>query len=89
MTAILPGATIGILGGGQLGRMTAMAARTLGYRIQVMDPDPSCPARFVVDACFEGGWDDARVAADLARGVRVSPKAELSAAAIRRILGAG
>jgi len=68
MTAILPGATIGILGGGQLGRMTAMAARSLGYRIHVMDPDPSCPARFVVDACFEGDWDDARAAADLARG---------------------
>ena len=65
---ILPGATIGILGGGQLGRMTAMAARSLGYRIHVMDPDPSCPARFVVDACFEGDWDDARAAADLARG---------------------
>ncbi len=68
MSAILPGATIGILGGGQLGRMTAMAARSLGYRVQVMDPDPSCPARFVVDACFEGSWDDARAAADLARG---------------------
>jgi 5-(carboxyamino)imidazole ribonucleotide synthase len=68
MTAILPGSTIGILGGGQLGRMTAMAARSLGYRIHVMDPDPSCPARFVVDACFEGDWNDARVAADLARG---------------------
>jgi 5-(carboxyamino)imidazole ribonucleotide synthase len=68
VTAILPGATIGILGGGQLGRMTAMAARSLGYRIHVMDPDPSCPARFVVDACFEGDWDDARAAADLARG---------------------
>ncbi len=48
--------------------MTAMAARSLGYRIHVMDPDPSCPARFVVDACFEGDWDDARAAADLARG---------------------
>jgi len=71
VTAILPGATIGILGGGQLGRMMAMAARSLGYRIQVMDPDPSCPARFVVDACFEGGWDDARVAADLSRGCDV------------------
>ena len=71
MTAILPGATIGILGGGQLGRMVAMAARSFGYRIQVMDPDPSCPARFVVDACFEGGWDDARAAADLARGCDV------------------
>ena len=62
MSAILPGSTIGILGGGQLGRMMAMAARSLGYRIQVMDPDPSCPARFVVDACFEGSWDDARTA---------------------------
>ncbi|HUB19637.1 MAG TPA: 5-(carboxyamino)imidazole ribonucleotide synthase [Acidobacteriaceae bacterium] len=71
MTAILPGATIGILGGGQLGRMVAMAGRSLGYRIQVMDPDPSCPARFVVDACFEGAWDDARAAADLARGCDV------------------
>lgn len=71
MSAILPGATIGILGGGQLGRMMAMAARSLGYRIQVMDPDPSCPARFVVDACFEGNWDDARAAADLARGCDV------------------
>ncbi len=68
MSAILPGATIGILGGGQLGRMMAMAARSLGYRVQVMDPDPSCPARFVVDACFEGNWDDARAAANLARG---------------------
>ena len=65
---ILPGATIGILGGGQLGRMTAMAARSFGYRVQVMDPDPSCPASFVVDACFEGNWNDARAAADLARG---------------------
>ncbi|HTW44384.1 MAG TPA: 5-(carboxyamino)imidazole ribonucleotide synthase [Acidobacteriaceae bacterium] len=65
---LLPGSTIGILGGGQLGRMTAMAARGFGYRVQVMDPDPSCPARFVVDACFEGGWNDARAAADLARG---------------------
>ncbi len=71
MSAILPGATIGILGGGQLGRMTAMAARSLGYRVQVMDPDPSCPARFVVDACFEGSWDDAKAAADLARGCDV------------------
>ncbi len=68
MTAIIQGSTIGILGGGQLGRMTAMAARSLGYRVQVMDPDPSSPARFVVDACFVGSWDDARAAADLARG---------------------
>lgn len=71
MSAILPGSTIGILGGGQLGRMTAMAARSMGYRVQVMDPDPSCPARFVVDACFEGNWDDAKAAAQLARGCDV------------------
>jgi 5-(carboxyamino)imidazole ribonucleotide synthase len=71
VSAILPGATIGILGGGQLGRMTAMAARSMGYRVQVMDPDPSCPARFVVDACFEGAWDDAKAAANLARGCDV------------------
>jgi 5-(carboxyamino)imidazole ribonucleotide synthase len=67
----LPGATIGIFGGGQLGRMTAMAARAMGYRIQVLDPDPACPARFVVDGCIEAGWDDAREAANLARGCDV------------------
>ena len=42
---ILPGATIGILGGGQLGRMTAMAARSMGYDVHVLDPDPDCSAR--------------------------------------------
>lgn len=68
---ILPGATIGFFGGGQLGRMTAMAARAMGYRIQVLDPDPACPARFVVDGCIEAGWDDAREAANLARGCDV------------------
>jgi 5-(carboxyamino)imidazole ribonucleotide synthase len=69
--AILPGATIGIFGGGQLGRMTAMAARAMGYRILVLDPDPACPARFVVDGCIEAGWDDSREAANLARGCDV------------------
>lgn len=68
---ILPGATIGIFGGGQLGRMTAMAARAMGYRIHVLDPDPACPARFVVDECIEAGWDDSREAANLARACDV------------------
>lgn len=68
---ILPGATIGIFGGGQLGRMTAMAAREMGYRVQVLDPDPACAARFVVDSCIEAAWDDAREAANLARGCDV------------------
>ena len=71
MSPILPGATIGIFGGGQLGRMTAMAARGMGYRILVLDPDPACPARFVVDGCIEAGWDDSREAANLARGCDV------------------
>ena len=68
---ILPGATIGIFGGGQLGRMTAIAARSMGYRILVLDPDPACAARFVVDGCIEAGWDDSREAANLARGCDV------------------
>jgi len=64
---ILPGSTIGIFGGGQLGRMTAMAARAMGYRIVVLDPDPACPARFVVDECIEATWNDSIEAANLGR----------------------
>jgi 5-(carboxyamino)imidazole ribonucleotide synthase len=41
---ILPGATLGMLGGGQLGRMFTVAARTLGYNVIVLDPDPDSPA---------------------------------------------
>ena len=48
-----------------------MAARTMGYRIHVLDPDPGCPARFVVDQCVEAAWDDAREAVRLARGCDV------------------
>lgn len=68
---LMPGATIGIFGGGQLGRMIAMAARGMGYRLLVLDPDPGCPARFVVDGCIEANWDDSRGAAMLARGCDV------------------
>lgn len=70
-SAILPGSTIGIMGGGQLGRMTAMAARALGYRIQVLDPDLSCPARWVVDSCYTAPLDDVEAAEQLARGCDV------------------
>ena len=68
---IRPGSVIGILGGGQLGRMTAMAARSYGYRVQVLDPDPACPARFVVDSCISAELHDARAAAGFARGCDV------------------
>ncbi len=68
---ILPGATIGILGGGQLGRMTAMAARSLGYRVHALDPDPSCASRYVVERLITAPFDDAGAAEELARGCAV------------------
>lgn len=71
MTAILPGATIGILGGGQLGRMTALAARELGFGVAVLDPDPDCAARGVADRIVTGSFDDAGAAGELARGTSV------------------
>lgn len=68
---VLPGATIGILGGGQLGRMTAMAARSLGFHVHALDPDASCAARFVVERCLMAQFDDDFAAADLARHCQV------------------
>jgi 5-(carboxyamino)imidazole ribonucleotide synthase len=65
---VRPGGLIGILGGGQLGRMTAMAARTMGYRVRVMDPEAACPASFVVDETIVGRWDDVAAARRLATG---------------------
>jgi len=67
MPPIPPGSTIGILGGGQLGRMTAMAARTLGYNVHVLDPDANCAACPVADRVVAAPFDDADAAADLAR----------------------
>jgi 5-(carboxyamino)imidazole ribonucleotide synthase len=63
---ILPPATIGILGGGQLARMLAMAARRLGYGVVVQDPDADCPAAGVVDEVIVGPYDDMRAADALA-----------------------
>jgi 5-(carboxyamino)imidazole ribonucleotide synthase len=67
VSVILPGATIGILGGGQLGRMAGMAARSLGYDVHVLDPDPECPARAIASRVVTARFDDADAAADLAR----------------------
>ena len=67
MSIIPPGSTIGILGGGQLGRMTAMAARTLGYSVHILDPDANCAAAPVADRVVAAKFDDADAAADLAR----------------------
>lgn len=63
-----PGGLLAILGGGQLGRMTAMAARSMGYRVRVMDPEAGCPASFVVDEVIVGKWDDVAAARRLAEG---------------------
>ena len=68
---VLPGATIGIFGGGQLGRMTAMAARSMGYDVHVLDPDPHCAARPLASRVVTAPFDDADAAADLARGCAV------------------
>lgn len=65
---VQPGGTLAILGGGQLGRMMAMAARTMGYHVRVMDPEQKCPASFVVDETIVGKWDDADAAHRLADG---------------------
>ena len=65
---VRPGGLIAILGGGQLGRMTAMAARTMGYRVRVMDPEAACPASFIADETIVGRWDDVTAARRLATG---------------------
>ncbi len=55
---ILPGATLGMLGGGQLGRMFTVAARTMGYRVIVLDPDPDSPAGRIADEHLHAAYGD-------------------------------
>lgn len=55
---ILPGATLGVLGGGQLGRMFAMSARSMGYRVVTWDPDPHCPAKDFSSFHLSAGFED-------------------------------
>lgn len=55
---ILPGQTIGIIGGGQLGRMMALAAKAMGYRIAVLDPEPDSPCGQVSDKKIIGAYND-------------------------------
>jgi len=55
---ILPGATLGVLGGGQLGRMFALRARVMGYRVVVLEPDPRSPAGQVADEQIEAPYRD-------------------------------
>jgi 5-(carboxyamino)imidazole ribonucleotide synthase len=70
-TPVAPPATIGILGGGQLGRMLAMAARGLGYGVRVLDPDPDCPSAAAADHVEVGSYSDVDAAVRLAEGCSV------------------
>ena len=64
---ILPGATLGVLGGGQLGRMFAHAAQAMGYFTAVLDPDATSPAGRISHQHIRSGYSDAHGLAELAR----------------------
>ncbi len=68
---ILPGATIGVLGSGQLGRMFAIAARRMGYRVHTFSPDSDTPTGQVSDYEIEAAYTDLDVVREFARGVEV------------------
>src|ERR1044071_6565566 len=68
---ILPGATIGVLGSGQLGRMFAIAARELGYRIQIYSPDNDTPAGHIADREWSARYDDLDEVRKFAGGVDI------------------
>jgi 5-(carboxyamino)imidazole ribonucleotide synthase len=70
-SAILPGSTVGILGGGQLGRMFAIAARRMGYRVHSFDPQPDSPAGQVSDLEITASYDDLAAVRRFASGVSV------------------
>jgi 5-(carboxyamino)imidazole ribonucleotide synthase len=63
---LAPGATLGVVGGGQLGRMFAIAARRLGYGVVVLDPTENCPAAAVTDDQIVARFDDHAAARKLA-----------------------
>ena len=58
MTPLPPGSTIGIIGSGQLGRMAALAAAKLGYRVHVYSPEPDSPTAQVAAAATVAAYDD-------------------------------
>lgn len=71
MTALPPGSTIGILGGGQLGRMLAMAAAQLGYRVHIYAPERDSVAAEVAAEFTCAGWHDAEALSNFARDCHV------------------
>lgn len=68
---LLPGATIGIVGGGQLGRMMAISAKEMGFRVGVLDPTEDCPAAQVTDWHILADYADVFALEELARRCQV------------------
>src|ERR1700746_346035 len=68
---ILPGATVGVLGSGQLGRMFAIAARRMGYRVHTLSPDFDTPTGQVADLEVMASYDDLDAVRQFARDVNV------------------
>lgn len=63
---LLPGSTIGILGGGQLGRMLALSGRAMGYRFVTLDPTPDAPCGQAADKQIVAAYDNLEAARELA-----------------------
>lgn len=70
-SSILPGAAVGVLGSGQLGRMFAIAARQMGYRVHTFSPDSDTPTGQVADVEITASYDDLDAVRSFARGVQV------------------
>lgn len=66
-TVLAPGATLGILGGGQLGRMLAVAASRLGLHVHIYSPSSDCPAASVAETLSIGAFDDVEAIIDFAK----------------------
>ena len=71
MKPILPGATVGVLGSGQLGRMFAIAARRMGYRVHTFSPDEDTPTGQVADLEVMASYDDLDRVREFAQHVSV------------------
>jgi 5-(carboxyamino)imidazole ribonucleotide synthase len=70
-TPVLPGSTIGVLGSGQLGRMFAIAARRMGYRVHTLSPDEDTPTGQVADVEINAPYEDLDAVCRFASGVSV------------------
>ena len=68
---IVPGSTIGILGGGQLGRMMILAGRSLGYKFHIFEPRVSSSAGMVADLEINANYDDQEALRSFAEGVDI------------------